>query len=236
MHSTTKRALTAAALSLSLAGGLAACGDDSPQTGMNGMDHSGMSHNDAPANTTTASGKQIDEAFVRQMIPHHQMAVDMAKSAQERADRQEIKDLADEVITAQEKEIAQLRAIAKAEGFEVDTANAMMGGDARAMGMDMDDMGMSMRTEDLDNSSDFDRAFIAMMVPHHEGAIAMAKVELAKGSNAELKALAKDIVAAQETEIAAMKTWYEKWFGESLSSDSGGMDHMDGMDHGDHMN
>lgn len=236
MHSTTKRALAAAALSLSLAGGLAACGDDNPQTGMNGMDHSGMSHNDAPASTTAATGKQIDEAFVRQMIPHHEMAVDMAESAQKRADHQEIKDLADAVITAQEKEIAQLRKIGKASGFDVDRANGMMGDDARMMGMDVDDMGMAMRTDDLDGSSDFDRSFIAMMVPHHEGAIEMAKVELAKGSDPELKALAKGIVSAQETEIAAMKTWYEKWFGESFSSDSGGMDHMDGMDHGDHMN
>lgn len=234
MELTTRRALTAAALTLSLAGGLAACGDDTNHTGMN---HSGMSDRDAPAGTTTASAKEIDEAFVRQMIPHHQMAVEMAESAQQRAERSEIKDLADEIIAAQEKEIAQLRAIAKADGFDVDTANAMMGADARAMGMDMDDMGMSMRTDDLENSSDFDRSFIAMMVPHHEGAIAMAKVELAKGSDPELKALAKDIVAAQETEIAAMKTWYEKWFGEPLSSDSaGGMGHMDDMDHSDHMN
>lgn len=234
MHTTTTRALLGAAVTLTLAGGLAACGDDD-HNGMNGMDRSNMPMTTTARGTTPATGKQIDEAFVRQMIPHHEMAVVMAKSAQKRADHQEIKDLADAIIAAQEKEIRQLRQIGKDAGFDVDSANAMMGDDARMMGMDMDDMGMSMSTGDLDGSSDFDRSFIAMMVPHHRGAIAMAKVELAKGSDPELKTLAKGIISAQEAEIAKMRGWYEDWFGEPLDENApaGGMGQMD---HGDHMN
>lgn len=238
MHHTITRPLVAAALTLSLAGTLAACGDDDAgHSGMNGMDHSGMPMNDTPRATTAADAKDIDAAFVRQMIPHHEMAVDMAKSAQQRAKHQEIKDLADSIITAQEREIAQLRKIAKRLNVDTGRANTMMGDDARRMGLGMEQMGMSMKTDDLDGSSDFDRSFIAMMVPHHEGAIAMAKVEVAKGSDPEIKTLAEGIISAQESEIAGMQTWYAKWFGEPLDTGSrSGMDGMDHMDHDDHMN
>lgn len=233
MHTKTTRALIGAAVTLTLAGGLAACGDD--DTGTNGMDRSNMPMNTTVRSTTPATGKQIDEAFVRQMIPHHEMAVVMAKSAQKQAEHQEIKDLADAIIAAQEKEIRELRQIAKDSGFDVGSAGPMMAGDARMMGMDMDDMGMSMRAEDLDGASDFDRAFIAMMVPHHRGAIAMAEVELAKGSDPELKTLAKGIIAAQQTEIAKMRGWYEEWFGKGLDENAPAAG-MGEMDHGDHMN
>ncbi|MDR5854769.1 DUF305 domain-containing protein [Caballeronia sp. LZ062] len=52
-----------------------------------------------------------------------------------------------------------------------------------------------------------DRDFVAHMTPHHEGAIEMAKVELKYGKDAKLRKLAKEIIAAQEKEIAFMKRW-----------------------------
>lgn len=64
-----------------------------------------------------------------------------------------------------------------------------------------------MRDMNVPLTADADRNFVTGMIPHHQGAIDMAKAELAYGKDAELKKLARDIVAAQEKEIAMMKEW-----------------------------
>ena len=55
-----------------------------------------------------------------------------------------------------------------------------------------------------------DVGFAKGMIPHHEGAIAMAKVELQYGKDAEMKALAQKIVDAQQSEISVMQNWLAK--------------------------
>jgi uncharacterized protein (DUF305 family) len=54
-------------------------------------------------------------------------------------------------------------------------------------------------------TGDVDRDFVAMMVPHHQGAIDMAQAELRYGTNEQLRRIAQEIIVEQQQEIAAMQ-------------------------------
>ena len=52
--------------------------------------------------------------------------------------------------------------------------------------------------------------FVKNMIAHHQGAIDMAKVELAFGKDPEVKKVAEDVIKAQEAEIAWLRDWQKK--------------------------
>jgi len=62
----------------------------------------------------------------------------------------------------------------------------------------------------IEYSGDADIDFVRGMIAHHQGAIDMAKVVIEHGKDAEIRTLAEEIIKAQESEIAMMKTWLEK--------------------------
>jgi len=66
-------------------------------------------------------------------------------------------------------------------------------------------MAKMMAAMDIKPSGDVDADFVAMMVPHHQGAIDMAEAELSYGHNEPLRGLAQEIIATQEQQIAAMR-------------------------------
>lgn len=187
---------------------LAGCG--STQTGSSatataGMDHGAMATSTAMAGmdhgNMASSSAPYDATFIDSMIIHHQGAIDMAKQALQSAEHQEIKNLATAIIAAQQTEIAEMQQWRKSWYPDVATTSGM--------GMDMGDMQVS-----SDTSTPFDQRFIAAMIPHHEGAIAMAKDAQTKAEHGEIKDLAAAIITAQEGEIVQMKQWQKEWFGQ----------------------
>jgi len=85
----------------------------------------------------------------------------------------------------------------------------------------MSQAGMSMNMTSLGSAKPFDRAFIDMMIPHHQGAVRMAHAELAKAKNPQLRTLAQRTVKAQDREIREMNQWRAQWYG--AVSPSGGI-------------
>jgi uncharacterized protein (DUF305 family) len=69
-----------------------------------------------------------------------------------------------------------------------------------------------------------DQRFIVMMIPHHDGAIAMAELALTRTKRPEIRTLAEQIKASQTAENSQMRSWYRQWFGSDVPAwTAGGM-------------
>jgi len=64
----------------------------------------------------------------------------------------------------------------------------------------------------LENASDFDKAFIEEMIPHHQLAIMMANMLQSGTNRPEMQQLAKNIISSQSKEIQQMQAWYVQWY------------------------
>ena len=166
-------------------------------------------------------GNRTDRAFVAAMVPHHRSAVAMAKIARKRGKSRFVKQLADDIIRAQSTEIATMRR----EDEGLDIAGVEIG----KLGVAEHQMGMDGDPAMLRDAKPFDRAFIDMMIPHHQGAIRMARVGMDKGADPELKTLAEDIIDDQTREIELMNAHRKEKFGST--SPAGGVP-AGGEEHG----
>jgi uncharacterized protein (DUF305 family) len=167
--------------------------------------HSDHTHSETtPVISGAPAGFNADDiAFASGMIPHHQQAVDMAALVPNRSTNPQVIQLASAISAAQEPEIQTLKAflVQWQENPSDDTGH----GDHAGMAMNgmVDDATMT-RLESL-KGTEFDTLWLESMIGHHEGAIAMAKAEIAKGDNVDAKTLAQHIVTDQEAEITQMK-------------------------------
>ena len=155
----------------------------------------------APADSTSA-----DAGFVRAMVPHHEIAVEMARFALRQAEHPELEQLARDIVRTQRAEIEELEAVADELGIEA----GHPAGDGGHMGREAEATG---DPDELDGARPFDRAFIDMMIPHHEAAIEMSRALLETTENARLRALAEGIAGAQQREIDQMRAWRAEWYG-----------------------
>ncbi|MFF4542516.1 DUF305 domain-containing protein [Streptomyces aureus] len=191
---------------------LAACGSsDSSSSGHTGHDTGSLSTAAPSGTASTAQGSHNaqDVSFAQGMIPHHRQAVAMAGLAATRAKSRQVKDLADKIERAQDPEINTMSGWLKA--WDATVPDADMTGMESMPGMDHSGSSMPgmMSGDDMaklkDLSGDaFDKAFLRMMVSHHQGAIAMAKTERAKGAYGPATTMATSIVTSQSSEITGM--------------------------------
>ena len=160
-------------------------GDATTNSGMgmmNGMDHGMM---------MVGSEKE----FITEMIPHHQEAVDTAKEVLARgATTPEIKTLVQNIITAQEKEIADMKA-----WYQTWYGTAYQpSGNYKPMMRDLESL----------SGQAIDKAFLEDMVMHHMGAIMMAQSVQQYIEHEEVQTLSEAIISSQSAEIKLMQQLY----------------------------
>lgn len=157
-----------------------------------------------------------DTAFAKGMLGHHRGAVDMARIELKYGTNEAMRALAQEIVAAQQ---AEMDIMNKWLASHPDTANpqpntqAMQQAYAKSMNAVHGDMmlGIADPVPDM--------AFARGMLPHHIGAVDMAKIELKYGTDEEMRKLAQDIIDAQQSEIEIMQNWIATNKTDKLNND-----------------
>lgn len=182
---------------------LAACGSSDPMAGHDMAQHSAApSASGSPVASTAREYNSDDVMFVEMMIPHHQQAIEMSDLILAKAGIDpEVKTLAEQIKAAQQPEIDTMNQWMKTWDTSILDHGTMEHGD--------DDGGMmtpeEMRALKAMGTAEGQKTFLAGMIAHHKGAIAMAEVEIDKGMNTEAIVLANSIVQGQQSEITTME-------------------------------
>lgn len=149
------------------------------------------------------TGPDADRTLIREMIPHHQLAVAMATVAWQQAEHPEIKQVTETIVKTQNEEIEQM-----ARWYR-----AWYGSDVPAGQMAAMSAQMGMTADALRGVKPSDKAFIEMMTMHHSMAIMMATPALRAYQREELGKMEQTIITDQAKEINQMRTWYRTWYG-----------------------
>lgn len=167
-------------------------------TGCGGDDE----RDDEGAPPSSSAAIPFDRSFIDAMVPHHESAIDMANAAKKAGLTQpDLVQIADDIIASQQSEIDQMRDW-REEWFG---SSAVDPAGASALDLSDAEMGMEHDAGEIEGASDVDAAFARAMIPHHEGAIAMAKLAQERGQHEEVKVLAGEIIDAQQREIDILK-------------------------------
>lgn len=176
-------------------------------------DHSAMGHGPSGHSMDQASKTPVtadyDLQFIDTMIEHHQAAIDMAKLVGPAGGRAELRKLGTKIGATQQVEIDNMRS----------WRDKWFAGQPKASNHDLAGMADSMKDMDMKKlgaaaGSEFDLEFIKQMIPHHEGAVVMAREALARTRKPEIKKLAEDVIREQQAEIEMMRNWQKQWAGK----------------------
>jgi uncharacterized protein (DUF305 family) len=156
---------------------------------------------------TTAAPNDADVTFAQNMIPHHQQAIEMAQVVDTHTKRQELRTLANRIVTSQGQEVTLMQGWLQAWGKPATPQGMDHGGMHMPGTMSEAEMRQLMATK----NQDFDLTFLGMMTAHHQGAVEMANTELRDGSLPEVKQLAQRVIDAQQAEIDQFQQWQKVW-------------------------
>jgi uncharacterized protein (DUF305 family) len=170
------------------------------------MDHGAMS--------LGPRDQSFDLRFIDGMTPHHEGAVEMSRQALKLSKRPEILTLAQAIIDAQAKEIAQMKVWRQSWYPDVSPELVMWHEEMKHMMAMTPEMRQGMMMSgDLGLADDqFDQRFIDAMIPHHEGALVMAQDALEKSDRPPIRQMAEAILQSQTEEINQMKQWRKSWY------------------------
>ncbi len=187
--------------------------------------HTGM---DKKGQSTKMADAPYDLHFIDMMIEHHQMGIDMAKMAQNKASHAELKDLATKMVEDQQKDTEQLKkwrdewyagqpksdhmnmpgmSNSKMDMRKSDHANMPGMADMKMQQMDMGKL-------EAASGNQFDLMFIDMILPHHQMAIDMSKDALKKAQHTLLKTFARATIDKQQKEKGQLSKWRAAWSGK----------------------
>jgi uncharacterized protein (DUF305 family) len=164
----------------------------------------------------------VDHDFTAMMIPHHRGAIDMAQAELLYGHNEQLHRLAQEIVVEQLQEIAAMWLAIGDAAYDAPAATpshkANPGVDAPFVSLSKAAMDKMMTNMTVKPTGDVDHDFVAMMVPHHQGAIDMAQAELQYGQNPQLKTIAQEIIVDQMQEIALMRLALAEPLPPSMSS------------------
>ncbi len=159
----------------------------------------------AAAVTPPASFAAADVLFAQMMIPHHKDAITVCELARTRAKNPGVLRLAEQIMKTQQAQFDTMVGWVQAAGKPTaapDAEGAHGPGEHSVPGQVT--FGTILAMRELTGGK-FDRRFLTAMIPHHRGAIATARTEFTKGGSPEAKALARDVVSSQRTELRTMR-------------------------------
>ncbi|MFH9821465.1 DUF305 domain-containing protein [Streptomyces sp. NPDC017230] len=155
-------------------------------------------------------GKQLETAFLAEIIPHHRGAIEMAQLELERGVDADIRTHAENVIASQKHQVEQFtRWLRQWYGLTPEEAMKQAPAEARRE-MAESHKGMQRMLEELrqvPKGEHFDVEFVRMMIPHHSSGVIEFLEPQARAPHAQLRVAAATGILNQEAEIADFRTW-----------------------------
>jgi len=173
------------------------------------MNHSGM------AMGTPAPLPEFDQTYIDMMIPHHAGILAMAEAARPRLQDDRLRQIADAIIAAQGPEIDELRGYREQfygspEPLPMDPETMAQVTPGLPMDETMEQMDAVTQVAAFCAAPDPDLAFIDLVIPHHESAIAASETALDRAVHSEIQALAERVIRDQQREIDELRAIREE--------------------------